>query len=207
MSRYHFVINYRFDVKKSTNELFKRSNHMFIFMKEIENHKQILDQLKTSFNKDSKKAFEKARIDAMKVYWSSHKTHWSLHKTHWSLQKIHWSSKKCSKSIDSHQQKCLKSIDSYHSNSRTHATKSNVMTTKWKVLIMRTFDLFEHRQRVDVIEQSLCIEDAYQNDSIVQLMNMIRSLFVNDFYVINIEQRLTIFVDDMFDWIQREKVF
>ena len=30
-------------------------------------------------------------------------------------------------------------------------------------------------------------------------MNMIRSLFVNDFYVINIEQELIIFVDDIFD--------
>ena len=39
LSRYHFVINYRFDVKNSTNELFKRSNHMFMFMKKIENHK------------------------------------------------------------------------------------------------------------------------------------------------------------------------
>ena len=52
---------------------------------------------------------------------------------------------------------------------------------------MKTFDFLEYRQRVDVIEQSLYIEDVYQSDSIVQLMNMIRSLFVNDFYVINIE--------------------
>ena len=58
----------------------------------------------------------------------------------------------------------------------------------------------------NVIEQSLCIENVYQNDSIVQLMNMIRSLLVNDFYVINIEQRLIIFVDDIFDWIEK-KVF
>ena len=109
LSRYHFVIDYRFDVKNSTNELFKRSNHMFMFMKEIENHKQILDQLKTSFNKNSKETFEEIRIDAMKIYWSSYKIHWSSHNTHWSSHKIHqssqkiyWSSKKCSKSIDSH---------------------------------------------------------------------------------------------------------
>ena len=41
---------------------------MFMFMKKIENHKQIFDQLKTSLNKDSKKVFEEIRIDAMKVH-------------------------------------------------------------------------------------------------------------------------------------------
>ena len=41
---------------------------MFMFMKEIEDHKQILDQLKTFLNKDSKETFEETRIDAMKVY-------------------------------------------------------------------------------------------------------------------------------------------
>ena len=48
---------------------------MFIFMKEIENHKQIFNQLKTFFNKDLKETFEEIRIDAMKTHWSSHKTH------------------------------------------------------------------------------------------------------------------------------------
>ena len=46
LSRYNFVIDYRSNSKNSANDLFKRSNHMKIIEKEIEQNRQILTQLR-----------------------------------------------------------------------------------------------------------------------------------------------------------------
>ena len=44
--RYDFVIDYRFDTKNFANDLSRKSNHMKIFEKKIENNRQILNQLR-----------------------------------------------------------------------------------------------------------------------------------------------------------------
>ena len=48
LSRYNFVIDYRFDNKNSANDLFRRFDHMTIIEKEIENNRQILTRLRQS---------------------------------------------------------------------------------------------------------------------------------------------------------------
>ena len=45
LSRYNFVIDYRLDTKNSTNDLFKRSNHMNSIVEKIDVNRQILKQL------------------------------------------------------------------------------------------------------------------------------------------------------------------
>ena len=46
MSRYNFVIDYRFDNKNFANDLFRRFDHMTIIEKKIESNRQILTRLR-----------------------------------------------------------------------------------------------------------------------------------------------------------------
>ena len=55
LSRYDFIIDYRFDTKNFANDLSRRSNHMMIFEKKIENNRQILNQLRRSLQTNSLK--------------------------------------------------------------------------------------------------------------------------------------------------------
>ena len=55
LSFYDFIIDYRFDTTNSANDLSRRSNHMIIFEKKIENNRQILNQLRRFFQTNSSK--------------------------------------------------------------------------------------------------------------------------------------------------------
>ena len=134
---------------------------------------------------DSKKAFDKVRANAIEAHWSF--------------------TNECETSIKSYFE-CETSIKSYSLMSRSHATKSNVITTKWKTLIMRIVVLFEHDAHFVVKEQTLCIEKVYRKDSIRILMNFIRSLLVENSHVINIQKKLITF-NEVIDWILNHDVF
>ena len=73
LSRYNFVIDYRFDTKNSTNDLFKRSNHMNSIVEKIDVNRQILKQLQQSFhfdhNSDAAKRMTKIKIDQLQMFF------------------------------------------------------------------------------------------------------------------------------------------
>ena len=58
---------------------------------------------------------------------------------------------------------------------------------------MRIVVFFEHDAHFVVKKQTLYIEKTYRKNSIRILMNFIRSLLVENFYVINIQKKLTTF--------------
>ena len=53
LSRYNFVIDYRFDNKNSANDLFRRFDYMTIIEKKIESNRQILTRLRQSLQSSS----------------------------------------------------------------------------------------------------------------------------------------------------------
>lgn len=67
LSRYNFVIDYRFEMKNSADDLFKRSNHIKASPDQIETDRQILKQLQTFLlrNHDEQKL---KRVAAAQVY-------------------------------------------------------------------------------------------------------------------------------------------
>ena len=73
LSRYNFVIDYRFDTKNSTNDLFKRSNHMNSIVEKIDVNRQILKQLQQNFyfdhNNDAIKRITKIKIDQLQMFF------------------------------------------------------------------------------------------------------------------------------------------
>ena len=73
LSRYNFVINYRSDTKNSTNDLFKRSNHINSIAEKIDVNRQILKQLQQSFhfdhNSDAVKRVAKIKINQLQMFF------------------------------------------------------------------------------------------------------------------------------------------
>ena len=63
LSRYNFIIDYRSNSKNSADDLFRRSDHMKITEKEIEQNRQILTQLRKSLQTNSIQAC----VDAMQA--------------------------------------------------------------------------------------------------------------------------------------------
>ena len=179
LSRYNFHINYRFDIKNFANELFKRSNYMFVNKKNVDDARQIFHQLQKKLKCDDDDVLQNHIANEIRIQ---------------EVARIKQS------------QEYVVDFDHISFSYINDVTKSNAMTTKWKILIMKIFVIFDHIIRIDAMKKIFKNEKNYRENTSFELIDVIRSIFQIDVYVVVVKKKLIIFSNDETKWKNKNDI-
>ena len=198
LSRYNFLIDYRFDNKNSADGLFRRSDHMTIIERDVEDNRQILRQLQKSLVANSKR-FEKMRIDAVKAMDAMHAMKRPMNAMHCMERRLHLDDSEkteptsaVSKTPDSEDSRrdriptsaVSEALDSESSRNPKHLTgqKSDVTPIEWRTLVLESAVIPECAMHTARIHTALREETTYNDEPTPPLLNLVRDLTAQDQY-------------------------
>ena len=182
LSRYNFVIDYRFDNKNSANDLSKRFDHMTIIEKKIERNRQILTRLRR-FLQTSSNEF-RICVNEIKI----------------TLLKLNESEEFACDLLE-------KSEKNSFSNDFLNALDtSDVIVDEWKTLILNSATIFESIDEI-IARKYIHEHDAIYNDKIIDnFVELIRSLLKKNSCAIQMRQKLTTFEKSHSSWKNEKEI-
>ena len=166
LSRYNFVIDYRFGSKNSANGLSRRLDHMTITKDEIEDNRQILTRLRQSLQTNSNEF--SIYVNEVRV------TMLELNESEIFACELLEESEENSSSGD-----FLLALDT-----------SDVIINEWKTLVLNSATILESIDEM-IARKHIHEHDAAYDDNITgNLVELIRSLLKEDFCAIQMKQKL-----------------
>ena len=184
LSRYNFVIDYRFDSKNSANDLSRRFNHMKINESEIESNRQILTQLRKSLQTNSIEF--RACVDAIQA----------------TMQKS--SQMRIANSNFNQRMTC--EIDDLVL-SHTFDCVSDVIVDEWKIFMLSSATIFESIFAMIARKHIHKHDAAYEFDETIDtIVDRIRSLLTEDSCATQVRQKLATFDTSFRHWHDENEV-
>ena len=167
LSRYNFVIDYRSDSKNSADDLFRRSDHMKIIEKKIEQNRQILTQLRKSLQTNNIRIC----VDAMQA---------TMQKSNHREVIAH---------IEDFYQREDNSIESLVSFETLAA--SDVIIDEWKIFMLSSATVNQSIDETTARKHIQQHDTIYVTDEIIdRIVERIRSLLIENSCAMQVKQKL-----------------
>ena len=182
LSRYNFVIDYRFDSKNFANDLSRRFDHMTIIEKKIEENRQILTRLRR---------FLQTSSNEFRVCVSEVKA---------TLFKFNESEELACDFLEENEEN--NSSNDFFDAFNT----SNVIVDEWKTLVLSSATIFESIDEMTA-RKHIHEHDAVYDDKITDsLVELIRSLLKKDSCAIQVRQKLVTSEKSHSSWRNEKEV-
>ena len=183
LSRYNFVIDYRSDSKNSADDLFRRSDHMKIIEKKIEQNRQILTQLRKSLQTNNIRIC----VDAMQA---------TMQKSNHREVIAH---------IEDFYQREDNSIESLVSFETLAA--SDVIIDEWKIFMLSSATVNQSIDETTARKHIQQHDTIYVIDEIIdKIAERIRSLLIENSCAMQVRQKLIIFDTIYSHWKNEDEI-